>query len=345
MMRPREVGGYEADPLTQHEVIDRLSFHDPSTGWCGFIGAGSSAFVAGNIPQAGLEEVQASLPPGKGWARIAGSPQPLGRAQPVDGGYRVSGRWAWASGVHHSDWVFAGASVLRDGEVAMTEHGIPEAFAFVLPKRDVVIEDTWQVAGLRGTGSAHFHTEDCFVPEGRAIPFPFAVAQRGGVLFRLPVLGFFGPAFSGFPQGVGRRALQEIAALAGSKTRAVVATPLSERGVFQRDLALAHDRLRAAGLLVRHELAALWQRLHDDLQSSELEGAHLLAAFSGNGDAALHAIEIAYRYAGGDAVYRTSPFQQLLRDMRVAAQHMLIGEQNYEALGKALLNAAPANPV
>ena len=111
MMVPRELGGYEADPVTQHEVIDRLAYFDAAAGWCGFIGAGSSAFAAGNIPEDGLQEIQATLTGGAQWTRFAGSPIPVGRATPVEGGYRVSGRWPWASGIHHCSWVFAGAAI------------------------------------------------------------------------------------------------------------------------------------------------------------------------------------------------------------------------------------------
>lgn len=337
MLRPREVGGYEADPVTQHEVIARLAQHDASAAWVGFIGAGSSAFVAGNIPQAGFEEVQASLPAGEQWASFAGSPPPVGRAVPVDGGYQVTGRWGWASGIHNSDWIFVGAAIVRDGEVRMTEIGIPEALVFVVPKSAVVVEDTWHTSGLRGTGSTHVSARELFVPEHRTFAFPFPVAQRGGLLFRLPVLGFFGPAFSGFPQGVGRRALEEISALAATKKRIVSTTTLAERAVFQRDLGMAHDKLRAMGMLTRHELAGLWQRLHDGVDGSAVETAQLLSAYSGNADAAIEATEVAFRYGGGEALYETSVLQRLLRDMRVASQHVLVGEHNYEALGKALL--------
>jgi alkylation response protein AidB-like acyl-CoA dehydrogenase len=337
MMWPREFGGYEADPVTQHEVIASLSEHDPSAGWCGFIGAGSSAFVAANLPHAGVQEVQASLPAGRSWARFAGSPQPAGEAHPVDGGYRIGGRWGWLSGVHHSEWVFVGAAIIRNGERTMTAFGIPECLAFVVPRSDVELEDTWHTAGLRGTGSTHCNARDLFVPEHRTLPFPFPKPQRGGRLFHLPVLGFFGPAFSGFPQGVGRRALREITALAETKRRVMVGMPVAERGVFHRDLALAYDRLRGAAALVRNDLSALWQRLHDGVEASALDSAELMSSYSQNADAALSATEFAYRYGGGDSVYASSPLQRLMRDMRVAAQHALVAEHNYEALGRALL--------
>ena len=91
------------------------------------------------------------------------------------------------------------------------------------------------------------------------------------------------------------------------------------------------------GMLTRHELAGLWQRLHDGVDASALDTAQLVSAYSANADAAIEATEVAYRYGGGDALYETSVLQRLLRDMRAASQHMLVGEHNYEGLGKALL--------
>jgi len=339
MMWPRELGGYEADPLTQHEVIERLAYHDASTAWCAFIGAGSSAFAAANVPDDGLLEIRSAMNEKRGaeWARFAGAPNPAGQAIPEGEGYRLSGRWGWLSGVHHSDWVFVGAPIVRDGETKMTELGIPESLLFLLPTEEVEIEDSWRTAGLAGTGSAHVNVQSAFVPESRTIDFPFNKSLRGGALFQLPTLGFFGPAFSGFPQGVGRRALDEIIDLAGRKQRIMAGRVLAERHSFQRDLGEVHDRLRAAGLLVRSELERLWRGLHQAEMTDPLESAELMSAFTTNADAAIDATEFAYRYSGGDGVFLDSPFQKQMRDMRVAAQHILIGEYNYEGVGRALL--------
>ncbi len=342
MLMPREMGGLEADPVSQSEVIERLAYIDGSAAWCAFIGAGSTGFVAAQLPDSGIQDVLARS--GGEWPVFAGSPATGGTAQRVPGGYRITGRWAWASGIGHATWVQAGFMVMEKGEPARDENGMPLMLAAVIPVADLTVEDSWHTMGLRGTGSAHFSSPGITVPEHRTFTFLQPQARRGGVLFQLPVLGFFGPAFSGFFQGLGRRALDEIAHLAQTKTRVMAGTRLAERGVFQRDLALADGKLRAARLLLHHELAALWQRLHDGRAASEIESNRVLFAFAHNAQMGVEAADMAFRYGGGEAIFLASPLQRIKRDIEAGAQHILVGEHNLELLGKAMLGVSGATP-
>ncbi|MBK7951673.1 MAG: acyl-CoA dehydrogenase family protein [Deltaproteobacteria bacterium] len=342
MLLPREMEGLEADPVTQSEVIERVAYLDGSTAWCAFIGASSSGFVAAQLPDAGIREVVAGS--GGVWPVFAGSPSTGGSATRVPGGYRVSGRWAWASGIGHATWLQAGFVVMEDGAPARDANGAPMMRTAIFPVADVEVEDSWHTMGLRGTGSAHFNSAGLVVPEERTYPFLDTTPQRGGVLFQLPVLGFFGPAFSGFFQGLGRRALDEVARIAQTKTRVLAGSRLAERAVFQRDLALADGRLRAARLLLHHELEALWQRLHEGRPASALENNRLLFAFTHNAQTAVEAAEMAFRYGGGEAIFLESPLQRIKRDVEAGAQHVLVSEQNFELLGKAMLGVDGASP-
>ena len=342
MLLPREMGGLEADPVSQSEVIERLAYIDGSAAWCAFIGAGSTGFVAAQLPDAGIQDVLARS--GGEWPVFAGSPATGGTAERVPGGYRITGRWAWASGIGHASWVQAGFMVMEKGEPARGENGLPRMLAAVIPVADLTVEDSWHTMGLRGTGSAHFSSPGITIPEHRTFPFLNPLARRGGVLFQLPVLGFFGPAFSGFFQGLGRRALDDITRIAQTKTRIMAGTRIAERGVFQRDLALADGKLRAARLLLHHELAALWQRLHDGRPPSELESNRVLFAFTHNAQAGVEAADMAFRYGGGEALFLESPLQRIKRDIEGGAQHILVGEHNFELLGKAMLGVTGATP-
>jgi len=107
--------------------------------------------------------------------------------------------------------------------------------------------------------------------------------------------------------------------------------------VFHRDLALADGNLRAVRLLLHKELGALWQRLHDGQEQSAVDAGRLLFSFSHNSQVAADVVDMAFRYGGAEATFRSARLQRLKRDMHVAAQHILVGEHNFEILGRAML--------
>src|SRR5262249_36692060 len=161
-------------------------------------------------------------------ARIAGSFTP-GRATRVTGGYRVIGRWSWASGIRHAEWV---------GAVTLVEHqggGSPESRFVMVPVSAVEIHDMWHVAGLKGTGSCDFSMTDLFVPRGFTFDLQTFQPQRGGPLYRLGLPGVLINEFVGFVLGVARRALDTIIELVQTKRRGYgPQTLLSDREVVQR---------------------------------------------------------------------------------------------------------------
>lgn len=147
---PRELGGSEADQTLVMEVVEALSYIHPASGWCAMIGAGGASMPGAYLPEEGAAQVFGQ---GKSIV-VAGSFFPAGMAAPEEGGYRVSGRWRFASGVKHADWVYAGAIVVRDGGDAPPKGAPPDVIQVVVPTTDIHIHDNWQVMGLRGTGIA-----------------------------------------------------------------------------------------------------------------------------------------------------------------------------------------------
>jgi 3-hydroxy-9,10-secoandrosta-1,3,5(10)-triene-9,17-dione monooxygenase len=139
----------------------------------------------------------------------------------VAGGFRVSGRWSFSSGCDHAGWALLGGVVRSQKEV----DSFPEVLAFLAPRRDYRIEDTWQVAGLVGTGSNDIVIEEAFVPDYRACSFLDAFAQRSpgqalntAPLYQLPLgpMFFYGIAMPAIGAGVG--ALRDIVNLSGTPT-------------------------------------------------------------------------------------------------------------------------------
>ena len=335
---PTEVGGANLGPDGHLEVIAALTAHDGSTGWCVMIGAHESTWLTSRLPDAGLERILA----GERWPVTAGQPFPGGRAQPVEGGWRISGRWGWGSGIHHADWVIAQAALPSAADADASEAGPPELLTVAAPREQAVVEDTWHVLGMRGTGSSHYRLEDEFVPEEMRLSLEAPVLRGDGWVAR-PTLTFLCPAAYGIALGLAERAVEEAAALASTRVRLGARAPLAERETFQRELGelVAGARaIRNHGLQLFRELADAPVRDVSDAVRMD-DTARSAAAWATHSAESI--IRAAHRAAGGDAVFLDHPLQRLLRDIQTATQHVVVSDNAFERLGRHTLNL-PVRP-
>ena len=218
------------------------------------IGAGTS-IISAALPEATAREIY------KPRVVTGGAQAPNGRAVPVDGGYRVSGRWGFASGCTHCSWLVGGTLVM-DGDAPRMIDGFPDLRTMVFPVSEVEIIDTWNVSGLRGTGSRDMQVKDVFVPEERAVSFlAGGKLHVDGPTYRFPVLGFLALTIASIPLGMARRAIDELLELAGSKTPMGSANKLRDRGVVQYEIAQAEAKLRSARAWLYEVTDAMWDRV------------------------------------------------------------------------------------
>ena len=166
MFLPRSLGGPELPPLAAFRAIEDLSKADGSVGWCAMIATVLSQFTGWLDPNVG--QAIAGTPADM---RAAGSLRPQGYAREVDGGYWVSGRWNFASGISYADWLFCTCRVMDSDTPRLTQAGLPLTRAAWIPAAVAQVEDTWQVVGLRGTGSNDFVVNDVFVAKRIYIVF------------------------------------------------------------------------------------------------------------------------------------------------------------------------------
>src|SRR5262249_6165324 len=159
MMVPRAFGGPQADPIAQLLVVEEISRLDGSAGWNTMIWSGSGLFADYLCEQSAHEIFGV----GQG-AVIGGAVNPTGEARPVPGGFRVSGRWSFASGCHYLTWFLAGCMAMDGNTPHVLSNGEPDVQAVLIPAAACEIIDTWHTAGLRGTGSHDFQVDDVFVP-------------------------------------------------------------------------------------------------------------------------------------------------------------------------------------
>jgi alkylation response protein AidB-like acyl-CoA dehydrogenase len=335
LSRPAEYGGMNLDLATAFRAVEEVSVADGSAGWCVLIGGG-----VGPVRYLAAEAAREIYQPG---VPLAGVGSPTGRFTPVDGGYRVTGRWAYASGSHYAGWIALGGLVF-DGGTPRMANGMPEYRVAYVPPSDVQILDTWHVAGLRATGSNDVVAEDVFVPAERTVAPMSDTPVLSGATFAIPQFTLFSITLVPVALGIARRAIEEIMALAQGKIPLGSSTPLRERPLAQYELGRAEGLMRAGSALLYNtvdELVATVERGEE--VSMALRGrVRLAGTFATN--AAAQAVEICYRLGGGTSNYETSALQRCMRDMHAITQHFIVASSNYEIVGRIMMGLEPGTP-
>ena len=330
---PAELGGAEADPVTQMHVFEAVSYIDPAAGWTCFIGCGALMLTA-YLPDACIERMWAG-----GRIPTAAAVVMPGHATRDDGGYRINGRWSWGSGINHAEWV--GMHVLVDNDGAP-----PDSLMAMVPVTEVEIHDNWHVAGLKGTGSCDFSLHDCYVPVEHVFDLAAMRPRRGGVVYELGLPGLIANELGGFAVGVGRRTLDEIARQAVDKARGYAGkSTLADRPTFHCWLGEADFRLRAARSLLFDAYETVWQQLCAGETISPATQVELRGVVARAVRVAADVAGEAYRYGGGGAARLDNMLQRCMRDLEVANVHLFSSDAIFEQHGRALLGANDLNPL
>jgi alkylation response protein AidB-like acyl-CoA dehydrogenase len=249
---------------------------------------------------------------------VAGVFAPRGRAAPDGGGFRVSGRWPFASGCRHADWLMGGCLV--DGDVRL----------MLAPASAFTIHDTWHVMGLRATGSHDIELDGVHIPAERGASVFTDAPVQDGPLYAFPLFGLLAVAIAAVCLGTARGALADLVGMA-AKVPTGGRRTLAERATVQAEVARAEASLRAAGALLDDAVDAAWEGVDE----SRRTGLRLAATHATS--TAVQVTETAFRLGGGTAIYAASPLQRRLRDVNVAAQHMLVAPATWELTGRLLL--------
>jgi alkylation response protein AidB-like acyl-CoA dehydrogenase len=316
---PKELGGADASLRMIFDQLETVARVDGSTAWVGSTMGTSSAWPAAHLPDDGVAEI---LGDGDEWPQFAGTFVTSGDARPEPGGFRVSGRWGFASGIHHADWLVAGCNRSDGGGQVWC----------VLPIGAVMVIDTWDTIGLRGTGSCDYVVSDVFVPAARTFDGLVPPPRRGGRIHRLPILAFLTPDHTAVTLGNARRTLDCLAALAAGQ-RLGSASALGARGAVRRDLGRADASLRAARALVHEVLETL--DACDEVDPALVVEARAVATFAA--EVSVTAATVAYRYAGAHAVLRSSALGRAYRDTMTSSQHIYVTDESYEQRADELL--------
>ena len=320
---PKVLGGCELSPGAQVDFFARIAYLNPTAGWLAFNQSGVLGLIGANMSEEGLDQVFA----GDECPLAAAVSAPTGRSTRVDGGYSVSGRWAYASGATCADFVFV---------VTLCDDP-PGPLGVLLRPDQIEIHDDWNVAALQGTGSVDIIAEDAVVPA--ALTFSPFVQQRGGSQYaRIGFRGYVGGENVGFSLGVAQRLVDEVARLARSKKRVLDPTPVGDRGAFQQELGRADAALRAARAYVIDELDRAMTLADESGVPLALDDqARLAAAVAWATETAVQAAVRLFPYAGAGALHLSNPIQRCLRDLIGSGQHIVATNEALDHWGKALL--------
>lgn len=332
MAMPEAMGGVEADPITQLEVVEALSRGDGSVGWVAMIGS-DGGFYAAHLPEAEAEAMFAD--PNVVTASVL---VPRGQARPVEGGYRVSGHWPFGSAGLHAGWFGGGCLIMEGDRPALDAQGHPVIRTLFFPREEVCIHDNWQTTGLAGSGSHDWSVDDVFVPESRGLSL-FEPARFDTPLFAFP--WFIIANAPGASLGIARAAIDDLAALAAEKIVMPGGKKLQDDLLVQTAIGHAEAELGAARAFVLETTAAIWAAVCSGREPSLDERARFRLAGIHSFRASKAVVARMYEAGGGSALYARSPLDRHWRDISTITQHAFAHERGYAEGARALIGLDP----
>lgn len=323
LLVPRSHGGLEMDLGDALGVVSDLARVDGSIGWTVALGS-EAPLVLGLLPRSTFDALYADDPD----IRVAAVFNPTGTAIPVSGGFRLSGRWRYASGCLHCDW-FIGHSVVTDGRT-------PPVRMALVPRSAIRIDDTWDTVGMSGTGSHDVVVDDVEVPDDHTFCLG-GPSSIDGPLWRLPEVTVSALVITNVALGIARGAFDDIMALATDKVPAFDSSVLAASPWFRTHLADVDARLRAAQAVFDAEVDRVWTAARAGRELSLVDRAHVRAVVAWVTTTAASVVDSAYTAGGATSLSRDHPLQRRFRDVHAVTQHFLVKPDSVTAAGAVLL--------
>jgi alkylation response protein AidB-like acyl-CoA dehydrogenase len=319
---PRELGGDELDVLGQIEVIEEVSRADGSAGWTLMANGAATTLAAAGCSD---EAVQTLFSHQGDRAVVGGMLGPAGRAEAVPGGWTVTGRYSFGSGVTHATWIAAGVSA-PDSDAQMVA---------MVPRHEVRFLGNWNVLGLCGTGSVDYELVEAFVPDGFSYSRTAFDARRGGPSCHLGVPPIAAAGHAAVALGIAKRSFEELVVVVDSARSRPGLAPPGEQQLFQHDFVEREGRLRSGRAYVMETFEVALSQAEEGLPLSNEQAQRVRQAATVATRLAGEAVEFAYRWAGSVALREPNPIGRCMRDMHGVTQHVYVDPNS-------LVNGAPA---
>jgi alkylation response protein AidB-like acyl-CoA dehydrogenase len=318
MLAPQSVGGAEL-PLPQVVRLEEaLCRADGSTGWTVTLCAGAGWFAGFLAPE--LARSILSTPA----VCLGGSGAPSGFAD-IDGdGYRLSGRWDFATGAPMTTHFTMNASIRKHGEPLLDEQGAPCVRAFILPASQVTVHENWHTVGLVGTASHTFSADNVAVDASHAFDITAAGAKVDSALYRFPFLSLAFVTLAANVSGMAQDFIEQARGIIARRRHHVTSQPLAELAQVRAALEHGPDAFGQARATFYQLLDAAWDKVCGGAQLSEQETAALHAASLALADTARRAVDELYPLCGLSAADHRSSISRAWRDLHTASQHALM---------------------
>jgi alkylation response protein AidB-like acyl-CoA dehydrogenase len=314
-------------------AVGELARADGSVGWCVSIANSIGLFA----PYLGLDAARRVFGPPR--ATCAWGPPNDSRAIAVPGGYRVTGRWDFASGCRHASWMGAhGAVVEPDGSLRLNKSGRPTIRTWLFPAEAATLLDNWHPIGLRGTASESYTVKDLFVPEEFSGTREDPTLRRDpGPLYAFPQQTlFYSVGIASGALGIARGMLDAFIELALRKTPRGTGR-LADNAVIQAEIARAKAKLGSARAYLVDTVRDIYAEADDIAPIGILERARARLAGSHAITNAVAVADWTYKAAGVDAIFAGSPFERPFRDVHTLSQQIQSRDAHYETIGQILL--------
>jgi alkylation response protein AidB-like acyl-CoA dehydrogenase len=329
---PQSLGGSEAPPDIFMQMLEEIAKADASTAWC--LGQnGVCAMIAAVLDHDSAHEIFNTAPGILAWGAVAHE------ARAIEGGYRVTARWDFASGSPQASWLGAHVRIANaDGTPRKNADGSPEMRTILFPATSAVMHDVWQAIGLAGTGTDSYEVKDLFIPDRFAIfrDVPEALREPGP-LYRLPTGSTYSLGFAAVSLGVARATLDAAIALARAKHQSLATSAMRDNQAVQGLIGRTEGDLRAARAYLYATTDAMWRDLVATGQFSPAHRSAVRLASTWTIQQSTRVVDTAYQMAGATAVFRSNPFERRFRDMHAIAQQIQARDTHFEDFGKMIL--------
>ena len=335
LLLPKSLGGAQLAHSDFLKILEIFAAEDGSTGWC--INQ-NNVFSTNSLrmPHGIAEEIYAE-------ARAVvtnGPPDSSARAVPCDGGYKLSGRWNFSSGITHASWIAALAPVLPADQEPSTVFVRESGRVMLIPKNDVKFVDFWPVHGLRGTASFSFEVEDLFIPEERTYS-PTNQPREDGPVYGIPITLLFASGFSTVALGIAQASLGTAMDLAEIKIPGRASKLLQDEPTTQRIIGEAQAIWHSGKAFLREAHASVWESAaaNKPLTAEQRIKLRLAATFGIRKSKEI--VEIAYELCGSNAILDTNPIQRQFQDIHVVSQHIQGRATHFETAGQFFMGLDP----